>query len=60
MKLDDAIAKKIIDADHTREPIAQAARFILRRFLGSRGTIRAMKAIIEALKIDNRKRGGDV
>jgi hypothetical protein len=60
LKLDDASAKKIIDDDHTREPIAQAARFILRRFLDARGTIRALKAIIEALKIDNRKRGGNV
>lgn len=46
----DAEAKKIIDADHTTAPLAKAARHVLRRFLDARGTIRASKAIIEALR----------
>lgn len=46
----DAQAKKIIDDDHTTSPLAKAARHVLRRFLDARGTIRASKAIIEALR----------
>ena len=46
----DPEAKQIIDAEHARTPLAKAARHVLRRFLDARGTLRAMKAIIEALQ----------
>ena len=46
----DPEAMHIIDYDHTRSPITRAARHYLRRFQDARGTIQAMKAIIEALQ----------
>ena len=48
--MSDPEAKQIIDAEHSRIPLAKAARHVLRRFLDARGTLRAMKAIIEALQ----------
>ena len=52
----DQEAMNIIDYDHTRSPITRAARHVLRRFLDARGTLRAMKAIIEALQSELKKR----
>jgi endonuclease YncB( thermonuclease family) len=54
----DPEARKIIEADHCLWPIAKAARHFLRRFLDAQGTIRASKAIIEALRDEVIKRGG--
>jgi hypothetical protein len=52
----DPEAKQIIDAEHARTPLAKAARHVLRRFLDAQGTLRAMKAIIEALQGELKKR----
>ena len=54
--MSDNDAKKVIDAEHARTTLAKAARHVLRRFLDARGTLRAMKAIIEALQGELKKR----
>ena len=54
--MSDKDAKKVIDAEHARTPLAKAARHVLRRFLDALGTLRAMKAIIEALHGELKKR----
>lgn len=48
----DSDARKLIASSGLKGPVARAVAHILRRYKDAEGTMKALKAIIEALKVE--------